>query len=108
MYSELALREIVYVEGIKVGERNINNIRYAYDTVLMADSAEKLHAVVTAAKGAGDRRGLKINTSETESMVISKSPEGLQYNIKVGDATIEQVDWSVYLGSELSQDGRYG
>ncbi len=62
--------EIRDVEGIRVGGVNVNNIRYADDTVLIADSEEKLQLVMDSARVAGERRGLKINTSKTEVMIV--------------------------------------
>lgn len=59
LFSEAALQDLRDVEGIKVGGANINNIRYADDTVLIADTKEKLQHLVDRADAAGERRGLK-------------------------------------------------
>ena len=54
MYSQ-----VVMVEGISVGGRNMNNTRLADDTVLIADSEEKLKALVSMQNNECDRKGLK-------------------------------------------------
>ena len=77
LYSERALAEIEHLDGIKVGGVNVNNIRYADDTVLIADSQEKLQALITTAQEAGERRGLKINTRKSETLVITKKEVAL-------------------------------
>ena len=60
------------LEGIKFGGRNVNNIRYADDTVLLADSAEKLESLVGELVRASDRHGFKLNTAKTKVMVVTK------------------------------------
>ena len=62
-------------EGIKIGGVDLNNIKYADDTVMMADSEEKLQLLVDSERIAGDLRGLLINASKIEVIVVSKNPE---------------------------------
>ena len=50
VYSEMILRDIKHHEGVRVGGNNINNQRYADDTVLIADSEEKLQNILTPIK----------------------------------------------------------
>ena len=75
IYSEVIMRDLVELEGVRVGGGNINNIRYADDTVLLADSAEKLESLVGALVRASDRYGLKLNTSKTKVMVVTKGSD---------------------------------
>ena len=58
LYSEVIMRELKDLDGIKFGGRNLNNIRYADDTVLIADSKEKLQCLVQALVTASGERGL--------------------------------------------------
>ena len=80
------------LDGISVGGRNINNIRYADDTVLIADSAEKLQTLIRALVQSSEQRGLKLNISKTKVMVVTKGNNNLRVNISVGDETLEQVE----------------
>ena len=100
------MRELEDLDGIKFGGRNLNNIRYADDTVLIADSEEKLQCLVQALVTASGERGLKLNTSKTKVMVISKSDEDTRTHIAVNGEELEQVTKYKYLGSIVTQDGR--
>ena len=72
IYSEIILRSIKHHEGVRVGGNNINNLRYADDTVLIADSEEKLQNILTTVTVESENKGLKPNAKKTECMVISK------------------------------------
>jgi len=52
--------------GIKIAERNINNLRYAGDTILMAESEEELKSLLMKVKVESEKVGLKLNNSENE------------------------------------------
>ena len=106
VYGEMILRNIRDMEGIKVGGVNINNIRYADDTVLIADTPEKLQALLDVVKRESERIGLNINIKKTEVMVASKNPETPNCNLYINNTRIKQVDSFVYLGSTLSKDAR--
>ena len=54
--------------GIKIARRNINNLRYADDTTLMAGSAEKLKSLLMKVKEESEKVGLKLNTQKTKIM----------------------------------------
>ena len=54
--------------GIKIGGRNINNLRYADDTTLMAESEEKLKSLLMKVKEEGEKVGLKLNIQKTKIM----------------------------------------
>ena len=56
--------------GIKIARRNINNLRYAYDTTLMAES-EKLKSLVMKVKEESEKVGLKLNIQKTKIMTSS-------------------------------------
>ena len=57
--------------GIKIGGRNINNLRYADDTTLMAESEEKLKSLVMKVKEESEKVGLKLNIQKTNIMASS-------------------------------------
>ena len=54
--------------GIKISRRNINNLRYAYDTTLMAESEEELKSLFMKVKGESEKVGLKLNIQKTKIM----------------------------------------
>ena len=55
--------------GIKIAERNINNLRYADDTTLMAESEEELKSLLMKVKEWSEKAGLKLNIQKTKIMV---------------------------------------
>ena len=54
--------------GIKIGRRNINNLRYVDDTTLMAENEEQLKSLLMRVKGESERAGLKLNIKKTKIM----------------------------------------
>ena len=54
--------------GIKIAGRNINNLRYAYDTTLMAESEEELKSLLVKLKEESEKAGLKLNLQKTKIM----------------------------------------
>ena len=58
--------------GIKIAGRNINNLRYADDTTLMAESEEELKSLLMKVKEESEEAGLKLNIQKTKIMVTSK------------------------------------
>ena len=54
--------------GIKIAGRNINNLRYSYDTTLMAESEEELKSLLMKVKDKSEKVGLKLNIQETKIM----------------------------------------
>ncbi|GFR59114.1 retrovirus-related Pol polyprotein LINE-1 [Elysia marginata] len=71
-YSEAILRNINDSDGVKVGGRNITNLRYADDTVFIANSQENLQAVISVVTYESESMGLQLNAKRTEYMVVSK------------------------------------
>ena len=57
--------------GIKIARRNINNLRYADDTTLMAESKEELKSLLMKVKQESEKVGLKLNTQKTKIMASS-------------------------------------
>ena len=85
LYSQKAMDELEELDGVRVGGVNVNNIRYADDTVLIADSEEKLQQLVETLNEACTVRGLHINLGQgkTEVMGLTKNPQDLILNINL-------------------------
>ena len=62
--------------GIKIARRNINNLRYADDTTLIAESEEELKSLLMKVKEESEKVGLKLNIQKTEIMASSSSLRG--------------------------------
>ena len=106
LYSEMVMRQLQDKEGIKIGGYNINNVRYADDTVLVADGAEKLQELLNEVVRASQERGLTVNKDKTKVMVASKRSDTPRVDILVNGVTLEQVNSFTYLGSVLAEDCR--
>ena len=73
LHSEMIMREIKELERIRLNGYNINNIRYADDTVFVADSEEKLQCLLNVLNEVSEKKGLKISKSKSDIMVISRA-----------------------------------
>ena len=73
LYAEYVMRNAGLEEqaGIKIARRNVNNLRYADDTTLMAESEEKLKSLLMKVKEESEKDGLKLNIQKTKIMVSS-------------------------------------
>ena len=72
LYSEVILREVKDIPGVKIGGVNINNLRYADDTALLAENEAGLQNILNKVVTESEKKGLQINIKKTECMVISK------------------------------------
>ncbi|GFS16932.1 endonuclease-reverse transcriptase [Elysia marginata] len=104
LYTEYFFREIDDVPGLKKNGENINNLRYADDTVLLAESENDLQNLVTILEKS-EQYGLMMNSKKTKVMVISKT-ESPKINIKVKGKCIEQIEQFKYLGQLITTDAR--
>ena len=75
IYFEMILRNIKHREGVRVRGNTINNLRYADDTVLIADSEEKLQDILTVVIIENENKGLQRNAKKTECMFISEQSD---------------------------------
>ena len=80
--------------------RNINNLRYADDTTLMAESEEKLNTLLMKVKEESEKAGLKLNIQKTKIM-----PSGLINSWQTDGETMETVTDFIFLGSKITADG---
>ena len=86
--------------GIKIAGRNIDNLRYADDTTLMAESEEELKILLMKVKEESEKVGIKLNIQKTNIMACSPIPS-------------RQIDWEImetardfiFLGSKITADG---
>ena len=85
--------------GIKIAGRNINNLRYADDTTLMAES-EELKSLLMKVKEESERVGLKLNFRKTKIMA-----SGPITSWQIDGVTVESVRDLVFLGSNVTADG---
>ena len=85
--------------GIKIARRNINNLRYADDTTLMAESEEELKSLLMKVKVESEKVGLKLNIQKTK---IMESGPITSWQI-VGEI-VETVSDFIFLGSKITAD----
>ena len=86
--------------GIKIAGRNTNNLRYADDTTLMAESEEELKSFLMKVKEENEKVGLKINIQKTK-IVASRPITSWQ----IHGETVETVTDFIFLGSKITADG---
>ena len=96
-----ALSECEY--GIKVNGKNMNNIRYADDTVLFADSVQALQEIINRVNEEGKKYGLNINEKKTKFMVISRD-EHPDVVITINNRGINRVQEFKYLGCYITSN----
>ena len=102
LYAEYIMRNAGLEEaqaGIKIAGRNINNLRYADDTTLMAES-EELKSPLMKVKEESEKVGLKLNIQKTKIMASSPIPSRQIYG-----ETVETVADFIFLGSKITADG---
>ena len=85
--------------GIKISGRNINNLRYADDTTLMAESEEELKSLLMKAKEESEKVGLKLNIQKTKIMA-----SGPITSWEIDGETVETVSNFIFLGSKITAD----
>ena len=85
---------------IKIGRRNINKLRYADDTTLMAESEEELKSLLMKMKEESEKVGLKLNIQKTKIMA-----SGPITSWEIDGETVETVSDFIFLGSKITADG---
>ena len=86
--------------GIKIAGRNINNLRYADDTTLMAERKEKLKSLLMNVKEESEKVGLKLNIQKTNTMASAPITSW-----QIDGETVERVPGFIFLGSKITADG---
>ena len=103
LYAEYIMRNAGLEEaqaGIKIAGRNINNLRYADDTTLMAESEEELKSLLMKVKEESEKVGLQINIQKTKIMAF-----GPITSWQIDGETVETVADLIFLGSKITADG---
>ena len=88
--------------GIKIAGKNINNLRYADDTTLMAESEEDVRSLLMNVKEESGKVGLKLNIQKMKIMA-----SGLITSWEIDGETVETVSDFIVLGSKITADGDY-
>ena len=86
--------------GIKIARRNINNLRYAADTTLMAESEEELKSLLMKVKEESKKTGLKLNIQKTKIMA-----SGPITSWEIDGETVEKISDFIFLGFKITADG---
>ena len=86
--------------GIKIAGRNINNLRYADNTTLMAESEDKLKSLLMTVKEESEKVGLKLNIQKTNIMASSPTTSW-----EIDGETVDTVSDFIFLGSKITADG---
>ena len=86
--------------GIKITGRNINNLRYADDTTLVAENEEELKSLLMKVKEESEKVGLKLNIQKTKIMT-----SGPNTSWRIDGETVETVADFIFLGSKITADG---
>ena len=100
LYAEYIMRNAGLQEaqaGIKIARRNINNLRYADDTTIMAESEEELKSLLMKVKVESEKVGLKLNIQKTKTMASGP--------ITSWEIDGETVSGFIFLGSKITADG---
>ena len=88
--------------GIKIARRNINNLRYADDITLMAESEEELKSLLMKVKEESEKAGLKLNIQKTKIMASNPITSW-----QIDEETMEMMTDFIFLGSKITADGNY-
>ena len=103
LYAEYILKNAGLDEAqakIKIAGRNINNLRYADDTTLMAESEEELKSLLMKVKEESEKVGLKLNIQKIKIMA-----SGPITSWQIDEETMETVTDFIFLGSKITADG---
>ena len=105
LYAEYIMRNAGLEEaqaGIKTARRNINNLRYADDTTLMAESEEELKSLLMKVKEESEKVGFKLNIQKTKTMA-----SGPITSWKIDGETVETGSNFIFGGSKITADGDF-
>ena len=86
--------------GLEIAGRNINNLRYADDTTLMAESEEELKSLLMKVQEESEKVGLKLNIQKTKIVASGPITSG-----EIDGETVETVSDSIWGGSRITEDG---
>uniref|UniRef100_A0A1W7RAL1 Endonuclease-reverse transcriptase n=1 Tax=Hadrurus spadix TaxID=141984 RepID=A0A1W7RAL1_9SCOR len=106
IYSEKLINEALEgIEGISIGGKNRNNIRYADDTVILTRKRKEMKTALENLNKLGEKYKMKINLKKTKFMSINNKNKR-HPNLTIQNHKIEEIDSYRYLGSLITNDGR--
>ena len=92
LYTEMIMRKVNLMDGVKIGRPNVNSIRYADDTAIVAGSEEQLQHLINVIADASRKFGLEINKRKTHSMTIVKKSVSPPCKIEIDGIGINEVE----------------
>ncbi|GFO31268.1 endonuclease-reverse transcriptase [Plakobranchus ocellatus] len=92
LYSEIIMRNLENHPGIKVGGQNINDLRYADDTVLIPENKDHLQKLLNIVEKESRKKRLELNSKKTEVMVISRKQESPKCDIFINEVKLKQTE----------------
>ena len=101
---EIILRKVEELHGVVINGRNVNNIRYADDTVLIAETERGLQDILNKVTKESESFGLALNAKKTYSMTVSKKQSPPTCTLTASGIEIKHVE--KFLGSFLTSDGK--
>ena len=106
IYSEMIFQKAFYDQkGFKVNGMTFSNIRYADDTVIIAESQEQLQSILDNVTTISEEYNMKLNVKKTKVMVIERNPS-TSCVVTVNGEELEQIQSYIYLGTMITSDGR--
>ena len=106
LYTEMIMRELGDMEGFRIGGTVVNNLRYADDTVIVAESEKQLKRLINVVVAKSEEKGLHLNSAKSFLMVFSKSITTPACHIDVHRNILERVQSFIYLERLFSSDAR--
>ena len=106
LYTEHIFRKTNHIPGVNINGHNINNLRYADDTVLIAEDEASLQDLVTKVKDESEKCGLLMNIKKTKVMLLTKDTKEKKVSIHIDHKEVEQVQSFTYLGQLITDDGK--
>ena len=109
LYSERIINETLVKipdKGIKFNGHLITNVRYADDTVILADSEDALQEIMSKINETCKQYGMLLNAKKTKTMILTKKSRNSRITIKIDGAELEQVKEYKYLGTIITEDCR--
>ncbi|GFO30382.1 retrovirus-related pol polyprotein from type-1 retrotransposable element r2 [Plakobranchus ocellatus] len=94
LYSEIIMQNLENHPGIKVGGQSTNNLKYADDTVLIAENKEDLQKLLNIVEEESRKKGLELKSKKTEVMVISRQQESPKCDIFINKVKLKQTESS--------------
>ena len=106
LYIEHILRKTNHIPWVKINWHNINNLKYADDTVLIAEDEASLQDLVTVVKDESEKCGLLMNIKKTKVILLTKDTKEKKVSIHINHKEIEPVQSFTYLGQLIIDDGK--